>query len=347
MNPLNDSLNKALSSYELKGSLEVEEIKQGLIHQTFLVKHDGGRAVLQQIHPDFSEHIQENIERVTTFLAQRGVPTLRLIPNSRGSLTSALGSDGSWRLMTHIAGTSYQSCNSKSLAEEAGRLVARFHLSLNDFNDPLRPLGFPFHDWEAHRKDLIDVIKTHGGHVLFEEASNLAAHLLDESPEWEKLGSLRSRVSHGDLKFNNLLFRGTEAKPLGYSLIDLDTVGRRPLFVELGDAWRSWCSLGNDDSEEAHISLEHFAAALEGYFSVEGIDLEKNELISLSYGIERVSLELAIRFAADILRERYWDWDSERYARRGEHNLARAKAQWSLFKEARLNRSEMARILGV
>lgn len=347
MNPLNDSLTKALSSYELKGSLEVEEIKQGLIHQTFLVKHDGGRAVLQQIHPDFGEHIQENIARVTSFLAQGGVPTLRLIPDRRGLLSVDLGPQGSWRLMTYVEGTSYQRCNSKVLAEEAGRLVAEFHRSLNGFNEFLRPLGFPFHDWGAHREDLINVLKVHSDHVLFKDASNLSAQLLDESPEWENLGRLRSRISHGDLKFNNLLFHGTEAKPLGYSLIDLDTVGRRPLFIELGDAWRSWCGTESDDSGEAQVNLEYFASSIEGYFSVDGVNLEKNELISLSYGIERISLELAIRFAADILRERYWDWDSERYDRRGEHNLARAEAQWKLFKDARSKRSEMTKILGV
>jgi hypothetical protein len=44
-------------------------------------------------------------------------------------------------------------------------------------------------------------------------------------------------------------------------------------------------------------------------------------------GTQTIYLELAARFAADALEERYFGWSPARYATRGEHNLARAGNQ--------------------
>ena len=53
-----------------------------------------------------------------------------------------------------------------------------------------------------------------------------------------------------------------------------------------------------------------------------------------------ISLELAARFCADALNERYFGWDAERFAGRGEHNLHRAHGQHSLFRAAAPSRAE-------
>ncbi len=249
-------------------------------------------------------------------------------------------------MMTRLEGSAYQRCESVALARAAGELVAKFHVALADFNEPLLPLGFPFHDWSAHRGDLEDALRENTGHRLFSEARQLAEQLFAAETEWERLGALPERVVHGDLKFNNLLFKERAGRPEGHSLIDLDTVGRRPLFIELGDAWRSWCGAGSDEAA-AEIDLELFAASIEGYLGTEGVALSSAELRSLGFGLERISLELAIRFAADVVRERYWAWDETRYGSRGEHNLARAQAQWRLFQRARELRPDFNRILGV
>ena len=55
-----------------------------------------------------------------------------------------------------------------------------------------------------------------------------------------------------------------------------------------------------------------------------------DERRALLLGVEWVSLELAARFAADALRESYFGWDAARFPGRGEHNLVRARGQWSL-----------------
>ncbi len=71
----------------------------------------------------------------------------------------------------------------------------------------------------------------------------------------------------------------------------------------------------------------------------------REELESLSWGLEWVSLELSMRFATDALLERHWAWDSDRYERAGQHNLDRARGQFALFQQALESHDERARFL--
>ena len=64
-------------------------------------------------------------------------------------------------------------------------------------------------------------------------------------------------------------------------------------------------------------------------------------------GVEWISLELAARFAADALFESYFGWDPARFPGRGEHNLVRARGQWSMHQALVATRAERAGMLGV
>ena len=48
-----------------------------------------------------------------------------------------------------------------------------------------------------------------------------------------------------------------------------------------------------------------------------------------------MALELAVRFAADALRESYFGWDAERFESCGHHNLVRARGQLDVARQAR------------
>ena len=60
-----------------------------------------------------------------------------------------------------------------------------------------------------------------------------------------------------------------------------------------------------------------------------------------------MSLELAVRFAADALDESYFGWDAGRFASRGDHNLVRARGQWSLHEAVVATRPQRAQLLGL
>ena len=122
--------------------------------------------------------------------------------------------------------------------------------------------------------------------------------------------------------------------PRAHALIDLDTLADRPLYCDLGDAWRSWCNLSTDDDGEANLDLARFRASAEGYLSQLEVLLTRKELESFAEALERISLELCTRFAADVLAERHWSWDPERFESCAEHNWARTLGQWSLYQQA-------------
>ena len=123
-------------------------------------------------------------------------------------------------------------------------------------------------------------------------------------------------------------------------MIDLDTVGPMQLAHELGDAWRSWCNAAGENETEARFDLDVFARSLRGYRR--GIDrpFTPDEKAALLSSVEWISLELAARFTADALEESYFGWDSAKFASRAEHNLLRARGQWSLHCAATACRKE-------
>ncbi|MEM8996795.1 MAG: hypothetical protein AAGF23_18565, partial [Acidobacteriota bacterium] len=67
------------------------------------------------------------------------------------------------------------------------------------------------------------------------------------------------------------------------------------------------------------------------------------ERASLVPGIERIALELAARFCADVVENRYFQEDRRRFAQPGSHNLRKARAQLALARSARIERSECER----
>jgi aminoglycoside phosphotransferase (APT) family kinase protein len=160
----------------------------------------------------------------------------------------------------------------------------------------------------------------------------LASDIAGAAEALPALPALPPRVCHGDLKFSNVLFADHEppASERATCLIDLDTLGPLSLAYELGDAWRSWCNRAGEDVPEARLDLDVMRASLDGYREGLGGALAPDTRRALLLGVEWVSLELAARFAADALLEAYFGWDARRFASRGDHNLVRARGQWSL-----------------
>ena len=97
-----------------------------------------------------------------------------------------------------------------------------------------------------------------------------------------------------------------------------------------------------DDTPVVRVSRERFERKVyaEGYLKASTLELDPGERASLALGLERVSLELAARFATDALCESYFGWDPERFPSAGEHDRVRARGQLSLYHQARRTRGE-------
>jgi Ser/Thr protein kinase RdoA (MazF antagonist) len=321
----------------------VRRFGTGLINRTFLVEDAaGGRFVLQWVSPIFPPGIHRNIEAVTARLHDRGMVTPRLFPTRAGGLYVDLSPGGVWRLMTHIEGTSFDVIGSPAQARAAGQLVGRFHHAVEGLDHDFSERRRGAHDTPRHLQRLREALAAHSGHRLYPQVERLGRSLLDRAAELPPLPALAERVCHGDLKFNNILFHPA-GDPL--CLIDLDTVGPQLLAFELGDAWRSWCNRSGENRAEADFDLEILASSLEGYRAGLGRPLGEPERRALLSGLEWVSLELAVRFAADALEESYFGWDAQSFPTRGDHNLVRAQGQWSLHEAVVATRPQRAHLL--
>ncbi len=347
-----EELRRALAGFATLTSPIATPLKKGLIHQTYAVEDASGSFILQHINPIFSPRINDNIVCVSNHLRRKGIASLSLESSREGKPFLELEGGSLWRLMSRIAGTSFDRCPDAAHAREAGRHVSTFHGALADFEQPMHPLGIPFHDTARHHADLRAALDRHTDHPLHREVARLAASIAETDPRARIAPDVPARVIHGDLKFNNLLFAeetggagGISPAPRTAGLIDLDTLSRMPLCFDWGDAWRSWCNPRGEDDPVANLDLDLFDAATEGLMEALAIQPERSELESLSWGLELLSLETCVRFAADALEERYFAWNPERFESAGAHNLARARGQFSLYEQARDTHEARARLI--
>jgi Ser/Thr protein kinase RdoA (MazF antagonist) len=276
--------------------------------------------------------------------------TPRLLPARDGQLWIAAAAEnggGVWRMMTFVDGISFDVVGDAAQARAAGALIARFHRAVDGLGHTFVGMRAAVHDTPRHLARLGEAVAAHGGHRLAGQVRPLAAEIQAAAAALPPLPALPPRICHGDLKFNNVLFAGRAAPASAEALclIDLDTVGPLTLAFELGDAWRSWCNRAGEDTTQAALDLGLLRASLDGYRAGWGGSLPAEQRRALLLGVEWVSLELAARFAADALFESYFGWDAARFAGRGEHNLVRARGQWSLHGALVASRAERARML--
>ena len=300
----------------------------GLINDSWRAERPGGSPLLlQRVNPMFPVTINDDIDRVTQHLARKGLLTPRILRTPEGLL--GLLADGElWRILTFIPGTTRDVLENPRQADEAGSLLARFHLALSDIDHTFVNARLGVHDTPLHLETLKGALEEHKGHARFDEIRPLGEAILGIAGALPELPRCTDRIVHGDPKISNLVF--DELTDDALCLIDLDTLAPMPIILELGDAFRSWCNLRGEDNVEAAFSLPLFRSAVSGYARDAGGFLNETEWRALPAATLIITVELAARFAADALVESYFSWDSERYGTAGEHNQIRATSQLSL-----------------
>jgi Ser/Thr protein kinase RdoA (MazF antagonist) len=303
----------------------IEPVDSGLINRTFLVTGaDQQRHILQWVNPTFTPAVNADIEAITTHVAGHGLLTPRLLRTAAGELCVP-AKDGHWRMLTWIDGHTVQRAASDHLAHEAGRMLGSFHAAVVDFTQPFQHRRPGVHDSARHFRHLRETLAARSGHPRFPSAAALGEDILRFAATLPALESLPERVVHGDPKISNVLFeRGTDR---ALCMVDLDTVSRMPLPLELGDALRSWCNLAGEDARASEFSVSRFTAALTGYASAAAHLLSPPEIHALIPATRLIQVELAARFCADGLNEDYFAWDAVRFSSHSEHSEVRAAGQ--------------------
>ena len=301
------TLRQLCHHFDLGSLHQAEPIEGGLIQSTWTVVAEQGSFVAQRLHPVFSAGVTEDGAAISSRLQQHGIPTPHYLRTNSGDLHWREGPH-LWRVMTCLPGRSFAQAPDLGYLKAAGEVVAHMHAALQDWD-------YSFHFGIPHFHDT-----PHIWGQLQTRANALRAYpetdwLLETLPSLFLPTDLPRQIIHGDLKLTNFLF---DQKGQVTGLLDLDTCMRHSLYVEMGDALRSWGSEGET------FNLAKLDAALQGYQDPLDPDL-------IRQGIGLITLELATRFLIDVAEDSYWHWDPSRYPSRQEHNLARCRRQICLF----------------
>ena len=307
----------------------VTEIKSGLMHSTYLVDSDEGQFTLQRLHKKLATHeIIGDFEAVTGFLYDHKLIAPRLIRTTADQPVFVDKDLRWWRMASWVPGYTKTKVQSAIEAEQGARALGRFHKVVAHLDHDFAS-QHPLHDTRAHLAGLKDAIQTTGYASALELIKPEIDQILDQLPSLILPDSLPQRVVHGDPKISNILFNGDVA----IGLIDLDTCNRHTVLVDIGDAVRSWCRDGSED-EQQHFRIDRFESILAGY-AADGLELTEHELDYLPQAARTITMELACRFARDVMVDDYFAFDTERYPSRRAHNIARTRAMLFLANDMR------------
>ncbi len=322
--------------------LAIQPISHGSINQTLCVTYRNSqnaaeKFILQRMNPLFSPVLMDTFARVVPLLDAAHVPTPRPLMTPEGQRFLEGTEGGWWRAITFLAGDTHHDGITPAMAQSAGELLGKFHTALVAYTAPI-PEPIPhFHDTEY----IMQRLRQTDGNAEGSDKHAILGALTDTvraqyaALNLGKLASLPRRLIHGDLKISNLLFEGETA----CALIDLDTIMRHTIAVEMGDALRSWCATAGEDAQVQRFDIEICSAAVEGYRQTATF-LTPTERSSLLDGIELITLELAARFITDAYDESYFV-KSERYASLFEQNTARARNQLAFLQKFNAHRHQL------
>jgi hypothetical protein len=358
---LKDKLKSVFSEYHVfLRIIECKPFGSGHIHDTYLVRTESeGAYILQKINNKIFRDIpamMENIERVTQHLRRKlsNIPgsepekeTLTLI-YTNGSKSYLIDDNGSyWRVFRFIEPhKTFDLADDPMKVREAGRAYGKFIFLLADLGgEPLHDTIPDFHNIEMRLQKFHHAL-IHGNKDRMKEAPNEIKLILDQAEDMTLLsrlgkeGKIPTRITHNDTKINNILF-----SPEGRAMcvIDLDTVMPGFVHFDFGDAIRTFTNTAAEDEKDlskVSMNIKFFENFAVGYLSATASMLSDEEKKHLAFSAKYFTYLHVLRFLTD-----YIEGDIYYKIHYPQHNLVRARNQFSLLKSMEMNYNTMQKII--
>jgi len=334
---------QVLNSYGIQGDLTISPRDDGSINRTFIAIENKSQKgfVTQELHSMFPEDHVRDIFEISSFLRGKNLMCPTLVTSSDGALIKRFN-EKIWRVFQYIPGCTNETGLTPSQAYSAGQLVGKFHDSMRYFPGNLKYSIPHFHDTEYYMQRLQEVSAEYEGSPKYTSLQSAIDFVVNEyRGVGLTLDSLPIRLIHGDLKVNNILF--DEKNVSAVAILDLDTVMRKSIVVDLGDAVRTWCG---KVSEKGQVSFDMgiLKAMLEGYAST-AIFLSNKEWMSVFDGIRLLFLEITARYLTDAMEESYFKLDVRNFSSLYEQYSYKANCQITLYRQILSRKKEISELL--
>lgn len=342
------SLDEIAQQFELNGSkiLKIAPYGNGHINDTFVVKTDKKRYILQRINTNLfkkPEKLIHNHLLITDYI-KKNYPeekVLTLVPTKNKDFLSKTPL-GCFRMFEFVEDSLCFNRISPQLFEKSGEVFGKFTANLDGFDAKQLYDVLPnFHDTQmrfeqfekARKRDVLNRAKDCQREIDFVLRHKMLAPIFTKLL---KSGELPYRVTHNDTKINNLLFDKSGESGI---VIDLDTIMKGAAGFDFGDSIRFGATTAKEDEknlDRVHFDLNLFKAYTRGYLKNMGPLLTKKEKDTLAFSAILITYECGMRFLTDHLNgDTYFKIDHP------AHNLERARTQLKLVSDMEKNFDKM------
>lgn len=348
------------SQFAIDGALiSIEELKRGHINRTYVGTWGRGKERRRYIHQVVNHRIfqdipglMRNLDVVTSTLREKKVAgqlraddqTLTLIKARSGETFLQDESGEYWRTFEYIENTvTYDVCPSPVVARESAAILGRFQRSLIDLDPKQFAETIPYFVDGGRRYEVFqDVISKDPRKRLAScrvevefamERADFGASLISAV----KQGVVPARVSHNDMKLNNVLFGPDGERAV--CLLDLDTCMCGTILYDFGDLVRNTavpCAEDEQDFSKVVFDMALYRAICAGYLAEMGDCVTAAERERLASAPRNLALILGVRFLTDYLAG-----DTYFRIHRPKQNLERARTQFQIVRMMESLETEM------
>lgn len=311
-----------VQAYYPDGIAEESVLTGGIINTTLLITDTvKRRSILQRLSPIFDESMAADFAIVSDHLRCQGWEVASALKSSEDVAYVPDEEGNLWRSFSYIESDGVVPPTSHEANIALSGLLGRLHNTLSSLD--YRPqFSLPHFHETAHYADRLEALLP----ALPDAVTRTLGAEYIALTRKQTIPSEPAQIIHGDPKMANALYRAG----LPFTFIDFDTLMKANPLVDVGDMLRS--ITGKLAAKDPNFTTKDLEPTLDAYYDQAKPGIDRDTFIKQALNAGQViALELGIRYLIDAVEDSYFDWDSDQFASRSEHNIARARIQWQTY----------------